>query len=147
VIKVQEGMDIPCDGVIIECAEIYCDEAAMTGETDPMRKDILADCVFKMKELQNKNSCYNSHDVSSPCMMSGTKVLTGEGKFVAIVIGEESCEGKVGKLLREEDDSATPLQMKLEAIANDIGKFGLISAIIIVGALLVRLAIEKVLSG
>jgi len=37
--------------------------------------------------------------------------------------------------------------MKLEAIANDIGKFGLISAIIIVASLLIRLAIEKVLSG
>ena len=44
-------MDIPCDGVVIECSEVYTDESAMTGETDPMRKDLLADCVFKMKEL------------------------------------------------------------------------------------------------
>lgn len=36
--------------------------------------------------------------------MSGTKILTGEGKFVVIVVGDESCEGKVGKLLREDND-------------------------------------------
>lgn len=38
---------------------------------------------------------------------------------------------------------ATPLQMKLEAIAEDIGKFGLISAIIIVIVLIIRFGIER----
>jgi magnesium-transporting ATPase (P-type) len=36
------------------------------------------------------------------------------------------------------------LQQKLEAIARDIGNFGLISAVIIVLVLLIRLAIERI---
>jgi magnesium-transporting ATPase (P-type) len=35
-------MEIPADGVILEGVEITTDESAMTGETDPMKKAILA---------------------------------------------------------------------------------------------------------
>ena len=35
------------------------------------------------------------HHVPSPFMMSGTKVLTGEGKMLIIVVGDSSCFGKV----------------------------------------------------
>lgn len=75
--------------------------------------------------------------------MSGTKVLTGEGKMVVIVVGDLSCNGKIRAALNQEEISATPLQMKLEKIAEDIGKFGLYSAIIIVVILLIRFAVEK----
>jgi magnesium-transporting ATPase (P-type) len=37
-----------------------------------------------------------------------------------------------------QEETQTPLQMKLEKIAEDIGKFGLISAIVIVVILLIR---------
>jgi magnesium-transporting ATPase (P-type) len=46
-------------------------------------------------------------------MMSGTKVLTGEGKMVVIVVGDLSCNGKIRAALNQEEVSATPLQMKL----------------------------------
>jgi magnesium-transporting ATPase (P-type) len=46
-------------------------------------------------------------------MMSGTKVLTGEGKMVVIVVGDLSCNGKIRAALNKEEVSATPLQMKL----------------------------------
>jgi divalent metal cation (Fe/Co/Zn/Cd) transporter len=36
--------------------------------------------------------------------------------------------------------------MKLEKLAEDIGKFGLYSAIVIVGVLLIRFSIEKIIS-
>ena len=79
--------------------------------------------------------------------MGGTKVLTGQGKMLAIVVGDSSCNGKIRKALNQEEDvQATPLQMKLEKIAEDIGKFGLYSAIAILVILLIRFAIEKGIS-
>lgn len=33
-------MEIPADCLVIEAAELTSDESAMTGETDPIRKDI-----------------------------------------------------------------------------------------------------------
>ena len=34
-------------------------------------------------------------DVPSPIMMSGTKVVTGEGKMIVIAVGQLSCNGKI----------------------------------------------------
>ncbi len=66
--------------------------------------------------------------------------------MLVLVVGDCSCIGKIRALLAQEETEGTPLQMKLEKIAEDIGKFGLISAILIVIVLLVRFAIEKGIS-
>ena len=42
-------------------------------------------------------------------MMSGTRVLSGEGKMVAMVVGDSSCVGKISVLLRSDDNEVTPL--------------------------------------
>ncbi len=47
------------------------------------------------------------------------------------------------KILAKDDPNPTPLQEKLESVAEDIGKFGLYSAIFIVIVLLIRFAIVK----
>jgi hypothetical protein len=45
--------------------------------------------------------------------------------------------------LESGEEQATPLQQKLEKIAEDIGKFGLISAIIILCVLIIRFCAEE----
>jgi magnesium-transporting ATPase (P-type) len=79
--------------------------------------------------------------------MSGTKVLTGEGLFVILVVGDETCEGRIGSLLRNNEEDPTPLQKKLEAIARDIGKFGLYSGALIFIVLMIRFAIERIINN
>jgi len=37
-------------------------------------------------------------------MMSGTKVLTGEGRMLVLVVGEESCVGKIRASASQDDD-------------------------------------------
>lgn len=73
-------------------------------------------------------------------MLSGTNVLAGEGKMVVIVVGDDSCLGKIRSTLAQ-DEGPTPLQNKLQKISEDIGKFGLYSAILILVALLIRFGI------
>lgn len=80
----------------------------------------------------------DAHELSSPIMMSGSRVLSGEGKMIVIAVGKYSALGKIQALLGVQEETSTPLQMKLEKIAEDIGKFGLISAIVIVVILLIR---------
>ena len=79
-------------------------------------------------------------------ILSGTKILTGDGKMLVMVVGPLSCVGRVNMYL-EDESGATPLQMKLEKVARDIGKFGLYSAIMIVVVLLIRFAIERAQQG
>jgi hypothetical protein len=40
-----------------------------------------------------------AHDVPSPALLSGTRVLTGMGKYLILVVGEHSCIGKIRESL------------------------------------------------
>lgn len=95
IIKLVEGMEIPADGFIIQASSVTCDESAMTGETDPLKKEILSDCLTEMNKIiaeGNRNTA-GKHAVPSPLLMSGTKILTGEGLMVVAVVGPLSCMG------------------------------------------------------
>ena len=138
-------MQIPSDGILIKGSEVTTDESAMTGETDPLKKETIPVCVEQRNQIiadGGKNSA-SVHDVPSPIIMSGTKVLSGEGLFIILVVGDNTCEGKIGALLRQEEAEVTPLQQKLETMANDIGVCGLVSAIVIFLILMIRFAVER----
>lgn len=148
VVKIFEGMDIPTDGYIIEANEITTDESAMTGETDPMKKASLKDAIKKRDQIvaEGAANASGAHDVPSPIILSGTKVLTGEGRFLVIVVGDSSSVGKIQALLSQ-DSEVTPLQGKLEKIATDIGKFGMVSSIITFLVLLIRFLADRGRNG
>jgi Ca2+ transporting ATPase len=92
-----------------------------------------------------KSDNKNPHDLPSPVVLSGTQIATGEGWFVCIVVGKYSCVGKImGKL--EQSIETTPLQMKLETIATDIGKLGMYVALLTIHVLFLRFFIERFLN-
>ena len=41
----EEGMEVPADGIIIEANELTTDEAAMTGESDHLPKESMEKCL------------------------------------------------------------------------------------------------------
>lgn len=45
VIKIEYGMAIPVDGVVLKATQLSLDEAAMTGESDEMKKDLFPNCM------------------------------------------------------------------------------------------------------
>lgn len=46
-VVMREGMQLPADGLLVKESEVVCDESAMTGETDPLKKDTMAGCIAK----------------------------------------------------------------------------------------------------
>ena len=106
-------MSIPCDGVVNKAIEVSTDESAMTGETDAIRKATIAQAEALKIVASNRIDYEDSlrgHKVPSPVLLSGTKIISGEGYFVAIVVGPKSCSGKIREKLTEEDeDDDTPL--------------------------------------
>lgn len=138
IVKIRSGMEIAGDGIMISGYNVSVDESSMTGETDSVHKNYLKECVRKRNEIQasGKSSEQNIHAVDSPVMLAGTKVVGGTGYMVVTAVGEMSSIGKIQKLV-EGDNEPTPLQMKLEKIARDIGLFGLVSAIIVFTVLLI----------
>ena len=55
------------------------DESAMTGETDPIKKMVLKECIAKQEEVEKngEKNIADRHEIPSPIVMSGTKILSG----------------------------------------------------------------------
>ena len=111
----------------------------------PIKKETLMKCINQRNVIiqEGTKDSAGAHDVASPVLLSGSRILSGEGKMIVIAVGNLSAIGKIQHLLESGEEQATPLQQKLEQIAEDIGKFGLISAIIILGVLIIRFCAEE----
>jgi P-type E1-E2 ATPase len=45
IIKIETGMNIPVDGIVLEGSGVLADESAMTGESDHLFKEGLEKCI------------------------------------------------------------------------------------------------------
>ena len=70
-------------------------------------------------------------------------MATGEGWFIAVVVGKHSCDGKIKAKLEQNSDQQTPLQIKLDQIGEDLGRLGMNAALLTLHVLLLRFFIEK----
>eukprot|EP01099_Mayorella_cantabrigiensis_P000157 TRINITY_DN1069_c0_g1_i5.p1 TRINITY_DN1069_c0_g1~~TRINITY_DN1069_c0_g1_i5.p1 ORF type:complete len:999 (-),score=293.26 TRINITY_DN1069_c0_g1_i5:231-3176(-) len=123
VVGIETGDIICADGLVIDARNIRCDESAMTGETDQIKKD-------------------ESH----PFLLSGTQVTEGFGKMLVIAVGKNSESGRAMALLSKPAES-TPLQEKLEALADKIAYFGLGAAVTILVILIAKFLILNWING
>jgi P-type Ca2+ transporter type 2C len=116
VVLLNPGDMVPVDGIFIEGHNLKCDESQTTGESDIIRKKP-ADEVFAAIE--------NGDDLrkADPFILSGAMVSEGVGSFLVTSTGVNSSHGKILMSLRE-DPEVTPLQSKLNTLAEYIAKLG-----------------------
>jgi Ca2+-transporting ATPase len=116
VIHLEPGDLIPVDGVLIQGFNVKCDESQATGESDIIRKRP-SDEVFAAIE--------NGEDTKKldPFIQSGGRVMEGVGTFMCTSSGIYSSYGRTLMALNE-DPEMTPLQSKLNIIAEYIAKIG-----------------------
>lgn len=138
--KVDLGMIIPADGILIQSSNLRVDEASLTGESNLMRKETIENC------LKNQGK-YDEKRLPSPMMFSGTTIKEGNGWMMVLATGKNSAAGKIREHVmqnkNDEESNQTPLEIKLGDIAEDIGQFGLWSAIFTLVALLFKLFYSK----
>jgi Ca2+-transporting ATPase len=113
----EPGDLIPADGVFISGHNVKCDESSATGESDQMKKIPAHDAL-----AQWADGTASVHKLD-PFIISGSKVLEGVGTYLVTSVGVHSSFGKTMMALRE-DSTATPLQMKLNDLAEAIAKLG-----------------------
>jgi magnesium-transporting ATPase (P-type) len=152
-VEVKVGMSIPCDAILINGSGVTTDESAMTGESIELKKESLEMCEQRLEEKLEEEKFSESavkyrtnHDLPSPVILSGTQIQTGEGFFLVVVVGKHSCVGKIMATLTTKIEQ-TPLQIKLEVIATDIGILGIVAAVITVFVLFVRFFVETGIDG
>eukprot|EP01121_Diplochlamys_sp_Union-15-3_P014953 TRINITY_DN4845_c0_g1_i3.p1 TRINITY_DN4845_c0_g1~~TRINITY_DN4845_c0_g1_i3.p1 ORF type:complete len:1069 (-),score=250.89 TRINITY_DN4845_c0_g1_i3:1-3207(-) len=119
IVYLEAGDAIFADGVVIKAHSLACDESQMTGEPHPIRKGD-----------------------KDPFIVSGCKVGEGSGKMLVIAVGSNCQWGKLKALLVKDEEPETPLQEKLDKLADLIGLMGLTVAVSIFLILLSKWAIE-----
>lgn len=123
VVHLETGDMIPVDGILIEGHNIKCDESQATGESDLIRKRP-ADEVYAA--IENHESLKKM----DPFIQSGARVMEGLGTFMVTATGVNSTYGKTMMSLQD-DPEITPLQAKLNVIADYIAKLGGAAALLL----------------
>ena len=104
-VRLTTGDKIPADGVFIEGNDVKTSETALTGESNEQPKSVMVD----------------------PFLLSGTTMSSGECTMLVTAVGENSRWGKIRAGL-EIEERPTPLQEKLEVVADQIGNVGKVAA-------------------
>ena len=134
-IMINYGDIMAADVLLIEGNGIKMDESALTGESDAMKKEKYEKC----KELLESGNT----KLPSPLILSGTNCIEGSGKGIVIAVGEHSQKGIIRRTVdNAQENSQTPLEAKLERIAELIGYFGIGAGIVTLIALMIRFAVE-----
>lgn len=119
IIILETGDKIPADARLIEAYNFQTQEAVLTGESVPVKKDL--------KLLPEKTPVADRENM----VYSGTIVTNGRGKAVAANTGMQTEFGKIAVLIEEAKEKLTPLQKKLRTL----GKY-LTMAVIVIAAII-----------
>eukprot|EP00756_Hemistasia_phaeocysticola_P039173 Hpha_TRINITY_DN16801_c4_g1::TRINITY_DN16801_c4_g1_i2::g.149651::m.149651 len=111
-VEFSGGTAVPCDGLFIRGQGVSVDESACTGENDDKKK-------ARSTEVSDHND---------PFMISGTSVIAAEeGLMLVVAVGVNSFSGKLEMATRT-GKVPTPLQEKLEDLADKVGRLGIFVA-------------------
>jgi len=119
ILILETGDKIAADARLIEAINLETQEAALTGESTPVKKELKV-LAEKTPVADRINSVF-----------SGTVITNGRGKAVAIATGMKTEFGKIATLIQEEKEKQTPLQLKLKQLGIWIGALTLIICFIV----------------
>jgi len=107
IVQLNAGDRIPADGLFIDGSDVSCNESALTGEPDDVKKN-------------NKLSSSNG----DMFLLSGTTLSSGYVRILLTAVGAKSRWGRTKAMLSTETVE-TPLQEKLTLLGSQIGYFGM----------------------
>lgn len=145
IINIIPGMEIPADCIVISSNQLNVDEGLLLESNEISLKAPFSESLTK-KENQMKDIGKNLDfsELPTPFLFAGSKVLNGDGKILAVLVGKNTFIHKSNKNLYEKTFSKeTPLQLKLKDLGNQLRKIGLQCALIILIVLLMRFIVQR----
>lgn len=109
IVFLEEGEKIPADVRWLETYNLQVDEAILTGESVPVRKE----AEFIAQEDITLGDQINMG-------FKGTTVLSGRGKGIVVGTGLDTALGNIAKVLSEMKEEPTPLQKELARLGKQI---------------------------
>lgn len=107
ILVIEAGDRIAADGRLASVYNLEVEEAALTGESQPVRK--IADCEF-----QDGSPLGDQKNM----IFSGTSVIRGRGTAVICATGMATEVGHIADMIQTSDEKDTPLQQRLEHLGK-----------------------------
>jgi len=108
-IVLSAGVRIAADARLIESKGLLLNEASLTGESQPVRKEAGAIVAEKTNIAERVNSTF-----------SGTTVFDGEGKAVVLAVGAKSELGNIAGQVGAAQKEHTPLQQAMTKLVKNL---------------------------
>lgn len=109
IVLLEAGDVVPADMRLLEAASLKIEEAALTGESVPVEKDITETVAADAGIGDRVNMGYQNSNVTYG---RGTGVVTNTGMYTEV--------GKIADMLANADESQTPLKQSLEQLSKSL---------------------------
>jgi Ca2+-transporting ATPase len=109
IILIEEGDTVPADARLLETTALQTAEAALTGESLPVSKQV--ESVAGDAALGDRQNM----------VFSGTAVTYGRGRAVVVATGMATEMGRIAGMLKAATQETTPLQRELDRVGKVLG--------------------------
>lgn len=114
IVFLEAGDIVPADGTLLNSYNLKVIESSLTGESEPVEKD------YKFSKDDNLSISERKYALFSSSIISlGTATLLVER------IGENTELGKISRLVKQEKEALTPLQIKINKLGKIFGFSGI----------------------
>jgi Ca2+-transporting ATPase len=120
VVALAEGDIVPADGLLLVAEGLRADEAALTGESVAVDKQVTGD-----------------GGGAAGTVSAGTTVVHGRGRALVTATGDESTLGRIARML-DVPPVATPMQRRMAQLSTSLAAVVLVGCGLVVGLGLLR---------
>ena len=124
ILLIEEGDAISADGRLIDVTSLQMAEAALTGESHPVTKNIAV--IDDDSGLGDRTNM----------VFSGTVATFGRGRAVVTATGMATEMGKIAGLMQATPEEKTPLALEIEDVGRKLGIGVVIIAVVIIATIL-----------
>lgn len=120
IVVFESGDIIPADARLVEGIDILVDEAHLTGESEPIQKNMqeILETNLKLYEMRN-------------IVFAGSKVLNGYGEALVIKTGSATEIGKIAMNIQQAEDEQMPLQKKMNREVKALIALAIVSLVLV----------------
>ncbi|TCS37074.1 Ca2+-transporting ATPase [Paucimonas lemoignei] len=115
IVLLEAGDRVPADGRLIEAFHLAADESALTGESQPVEKNVAA--------LPHRDSSLGDrHNM----LYMNTMVTRGRAELLVTATGMSTEMGRISEQLAQAPEHASPLQLQLDQLGKRLGALALV---------------------
>lgn len=121
IVRLDAGSIVPADLRLIEVQQLKIDEAALTGESEP---------VSKLDEAMSQDDLPIADQLNMAFMT--TAVTEGQGLGIVVSIGMQTEVGKIAHLMQSASTTLTPLQERIHRLSKILIMAALLMVMVVI---------------